>query len=48
MNRNDVLAFAALAALVALAILGRIPGEAVVTFVGGLLLQRPSLPRGEA
>lgn len=43
MNRSLVLALAGLAVLTVLAALGHLPAEAVVTFLGGLMLDRPEL-----
>lgn len=45
MKRNDLLALAGLVALTLLAILGQVGGEAVVTFVGGLLVRPETLDR---
>lgn len=43
LDRSFVLALAGLAVLTALAIMDKVAAEAVVTFLGGLLLDRPSL-----
>lgn len=43
MNKNLYLALAGLASLTVLAGLGVLPAAAVVTFLGGLLLEKPPL-----
>lgn len=45
MKRNDLLAGLGLAALTLLAVLGKVGGEAVVTFVVGLALKPEALDR---
>lgn len=45
MKRNDLLALAGLAALTLLAVVGKVGGEAVVTFVVGLALKPEVLDR---
>jgi hypothetical protein len=45
MKRNDWLAMAGLVALTLLAVVGKVGGEAVVTFVVGLALKPESLER---
>lgn len=43
MKRSDVLALAGLVALTALAFVDKVAAEAVVTYLGGLLIKAPAV-----
>lgn len=45
LKRNDILAIGGLAVLAALALLDKIGAEAVVTFLGGLLLKPEAMEK---
>lgn len=48
LDRSLILAIAGLAVLTILAVMDKVAAEAVVTFLGGLLLDRPSMEADDA
>lgn len=48
MSKNTIVAVALVISLTVLAVAGVVPGAAVLTFLGGLFLERPSLGDGSA